>query len=308
MKLITLDNLKTFLDKLLEQISTDVYSKKEVDEKLSKMNTKSDGYSKAEIDEKLKEMGKSNNNSDADKFFDWLKERNYNMKNFKGLENAFPILTFTPPKFNPPTAGTNDIHGTGSPNTIIEFDNKKYEINDEGNWTIISDKPFEKGVMYKLNYYNYSNKCNLLSFEVVGEGAPIKYSIPPEDNVTVLTYDIINKYDLKDDVILPPTVIKIENNAFNFNSNIKSVKSLSVTTIGDGAFSFCSNLTFASFPSATTIGNQAFWYCKKIETIILNDKIDPNTLSHIDFRPTYIIYNQDKSKKFNRETEQWENV
>lgn len=36
MKLITLDNLKTFLDKLLEQISTDVYSKKEVDDKLEK--------------------------------------------------------------------------------------------------------------------------------------------------------------------------------------------------------------------------------------------------------------------------------
>lgn len=35
MKLITLDNLKTFLDKLLDQISTDVYSKKEVDDKLN---------------------------------------------------------------------------------------------------------------------------------------------------------------------------------------------------------------------------------------------------------------------------------
>lgn len=58
MKLITLDNLKTFLNKLLEQISTDVYSKKEVDEKLSKINTKSDGYSKAEIDEKLKNIPK----------------------------------------------------------------------------------------------------------------------------------------------------------------------------------------------------------------------------------------------------------
>ena len=308
MKLITLDNLKIFLDKLLEQISTDVYSKKEVDEKLSKMTTKSDGYSKVEIDEKLKEIKKINNNSDADKFFDWLKERNYNMKNFKGLENTFPILTFIPPKFNPPTAGTNDIHGTGSPNTIIEFDNKKYEINDEGNWTIISDKPFEKGVMYKLNYYNYSNKCNLLSFEVVGEDTPIKYSIPPEDNVTVLTRDIINKYGLEDDVILPPTVIKIEDAAFNFNFNIKSVKSLSVTTIGANAFSFCSNLTFASFPSATTIGKGAFWNCKKIETIILNDKIDPNTLANIDYRPTYIIYNQDKTKKINMNTWKWENV
>lgn len=306
MKLITLDNLKIFLDKLLEQISTDVYSKKEVDEKLSKMTTKSDGYSKVEIDEKLKEIKKINNNSDADKFFDWLKERNYNMKNFKGLENTFPILTFIPPKFNPPTAGTNDIHGTGSPNTIIEFDNKKYEINDEGNWTIISDKPFEKGVMYKLNYYNYANKCNLLSFEVVSEDAPIKYSIPPEDNVTVLTYDIVNKYDLKDDVILPPTVIKIDDNSFNFNSNIKSIKSLSVTTIGDGAFFFCANLTFASFPSATTTDTTIFSGCRKLETIILNDKTQ--SIKPFNINPACVIYNQDKTKKYNISNGQWENV
>ena len=59
-KVITLDNLKTFLDKLLEKIFANVYSKKEVDEKLSKMNTKSDGYSKAEIDEKLKNISKVN--------------------------------------------------------------------------------------------------------------------------------------------------------------------------------------------------------------------------------------------------------
>ena len=57
-KLITLNNLKTFSDKLLEKIFANVYSKKEVDEKLSKINTKSDGYSKAEIDEKLKSIPK----------------------------------------------------------------------------------------------------------------------------------------------------------------------------------------------------------------------------------------------------------
>lgn len=304
MKLITLDNLKTFLDKLLDQISTDVYTKKEVDEKLSKMNTKSDGYSKAEIDEKLKEIKKINTNSDADKFFDWLKERNYNMKNFKGLENTFPILNFIPPKFNPPTAGTNDIHGTGSPNTIIEFDNKKYEINDEGNWTIISDKPFEKGITYKLNYYNYSNKCNLLLFEVVGEDAPIKYSIPPEDNVTILTQDIVNKYDLKDDVILPPTIIVIDKYAFNDNPNIKSVKSLSATTISESAFSGCENLTSVSFPLATTIDKFAFFGSINLKTIIINEKLGTPHFINIGFN--CIIYNQDKTKKFNQSTNQWE--
>lgn len=198
------------LNKFLEQFTTDVYSKAEVDEKLSKINTKSDGYSKAEIDEKLKEVGKINNNSDTDKFFDWLKERNYNLKNFKGLEKTFPILTFIPPKFNQPKVGESVIHGTGSPNTIIEFDGKKYEVDDNGNWTITLAKPFEKDITYKLNYYDYADKLNTLDVVAISESEKGKYSIPPEDNVKVLIRYIVDSYDLKDNVILPPTVIVIE--------------------------------------------------------------------------------------------------
>lgn len=275
------------LNKFLEQFTTDVYSK-------------------AEIDEKLKEVGKINNNSDTDKFFDWLKERNYNLKNFKGLEKTFPILTFIPPKFNQPKVGESVIHGTGSPNTIIEFDGKKYEVDDNGNWTITLAKPFEKDITYKLNYYDYADKLNTLDVVAISESEKGKYSIPPEDNVKVLIRYIVDSYDLKDNVILPPTVIVIENNAFRNNKNIKSVKSLSATIIGDAAFWDCTNLTSVSFPSAKTISGTAFGGCKKLKTIIINEKLGKPDFYGI--ASDCIIYNQDKTKKFNINSKQWENV
>lgn len=137
------------LNKFLEQITADVYTKQEVDKKLKSLS--------------------DNANSEADKFFAWLKDKNYNLKNFKDFEHIFPELTLDIPEFKPPKVGESIIHGTGAPNTIIEFDGKKYEINDEGNWTIISDKPFEKGTVYKLNYYDYANRLNTLDVEAVSE-------------------------------------------------------------------------------------------------------------------------------------------
>lgn len=270
------------LNKFLEQFTTDVYSK-------------------AEIDEKLKEVGKINNNSDTDKFFDWLKERNYNLKNFKGLEKTFPVLTFIPPDFSQPKVGESVIHGTGSPNTIIEFDGKKYEVDDNGNWTITLAKPFEKGITHKLNYYDYADKLNTLDVVAISE-----YSIPSEDNVTVVTSDIVSRYDLKGDVILPPTVMKIDEDAFTYNDDIKSVKSLSATIIGDYAFVGCTNLTSVSFPSVTMIGNDNFLDCKKLKMIIINEKIDKTDVLVIAL--DCIVYNQDKTKKFNINSKQWENV
>lgn len=272
------------LNKFLEQLTADVYTKKEVDEKLKNLGSR---------------------DSEADKFFAWLKDRNYNLKNFKGLEKMFPKRTFIAPDFNQPKVGESIIHGTGSPNTIIEFDGKKYEVDDNGEWTITSDKPFEKGTVYKLNYYDYMDRLNTLKFDV-DRGLYLNYSIPFEDNVTVLTEDIVKKYDLKGDVILPPTIVEISNNSFAQNSYITSIKAKSVKKVGDYAFYSCSKLTSISLPNATEIEMNTFTNCNKLNTLIINDKIDANTLAHINITDACIIYNQDKTKKINMETEQWE--
>ncbi|EFR42901.1 leucine-rich repeat protein [Dialister micraerophilus] len=273
------------LNKFLEQITADVYSK-------------------AEVDEKLKSLS-DNANSEADKFIAWLKERNYNLKNFKGLEKMFPILTFIAPDFNQPKVGESVIHGMGSPNTIIEFDGKKYEVDDIGKWTITASKPFEKGTVYKLNYYDYTDRLNTLKFDTE-RGLYLNYSIPFEDNVTVVTEDIVKKYDLKGDIILPPTVAELGVNSFAESKSINSINARSVKKVESYAFYNCYNATFMSLPNVTEVGNYAFSGCNNLKTLIVNDKIDVNTLVQLDINDTCIIYNQDKSKKFNRETEQWE--
>lgn len=273
------------LNKFLEQITADVYTKQEVDEKLKSLS--------------------ENANSEADKFFAWLKERNYNLKNFKGLEKTFPKRTFITPDLTPPKVGESVIHGTGSPNTNIEFDGKKYEVDDNGKWTVVSSKSFEKGTVYKLNYYDYANRLNTLKFDVE-RGLYLNYSIPFEDNITVVTEDIVKKYDLKGDVLLPPTIVEISNNSFAQNDYIVSITAKSVKKVEDNAFYSCSNLTSVSLPNATSIEDNAFYGCDELKTLILNDKTDTGILVHMALNDTCIIYNQDKSKKFNRETEQWE--
>ncbi len=275
------------LNRFLEQITADVYTKQEVDEKLKSLS--------------------DNNNSEADKFFAWLKERNYNLKNFKGLEKMFPKRTFITPDFNQPKVGESVIHGTGSPNTIIEFDGKKYEVDDNGKWTITASKPFEKGIVYKLNYYDYTGRLNTLKFDTE-RGLYLNYSIPIEDNITVVTEDIVKKYDLKGDIILPPTVAELGVNSFAESKSINSINARSVKKVEGYAFYNCYNVTFISLPNVTEVGNYAFNGCNNLKTLIINDKTDTGVLAHMDINDTCIIYNQDKSKKFNRETEQWENV
>lgn len=273
------------LNKFLEQLTTDVYSKAEVDEKLKKLS--------------------ENANSEADKLLSWLKERNYNLKNFKGLEKTFPKRTFIAPDLNQPKVGESIIHGTGSPNTIIEFDSKKYEVDNNGKWTVVSSKPFEKGTVYKLNYYDYADRLNTLKFDTE-RGLYLNYSIPFEDNITVVNEDIVRKYDLKGDIILPITVVEISNDGFAQNNYITSIKARSVKKVGDSAFYNCSNLTSVNLPNATSIEDNTFASCNNLKTLIINDKTDTGVLAHMDINATCIIYNQDKSKKFNRETEQWE--
>lgn len=300
------------LNKFLEQLTADVYTKQEVDEKLKSLS--------------------DNANSEADKFITWLKERNYNLKNFKGLENTFPVLTFRTPEFKPPKVGEMIISGTCSPNTVVEFNGEKQEVNDSGDWVFSVRKPFENGVTYTLNYYDYANRLHTQYFTTEIEDTSKGGIIPPEDNVTVVDFDIVDKYKLTGDVTLPPSVVKIDENAFEDSADINTITAASVVEVGKCAFQNCKYLTHISMPRLETIkenafadcynlktvdtpsvysfDRNAFYECDTLETLIVNDKIDK-----LDFRAAGInsaflgiIYNQDKTKKFNMKTEQWENV
>ena len=70
-------------------------------------------------------------------------------------------------------------------------------------------------------------------------------------------------------------VVKIADNAFEDNENLKSVKLPdSVTSIGSGAFSGCTGLTEINIPSSiTTIKDRTFNYCTALTSITIPDAV-----------------------------------
>lgn len=62
-------------------------------------------------------------------------------------------------------------------------------------------------------------------------------------------------------------VSSIENYAFAYATNLKSVDFPNVKTIGNSAFNYCTSLTTASFPACTTISNGTFSSCYELATI-----------------------------------------
>lgn len=324
MKLITLDNLKTFLDKLLDQISTDVYTKKEVDEKLSKMNTKSDGYSKVEIDEKLKEIKKINNNADADKFFGWLKERNYDLTNFQGLDGTFPVKDFPEIKADNLVGGDTKIAGTGAPNTIVEYGGKQAQIGSDGHFLLEGITPLVDGELIQITCYDYAGRKKPFSIAV----GKIEYAVP--EGTTEITYSIVEQYNLNraGRLIFPPSVktvnasvlynctlltdislpacTRVDTSALRNCSSLKNASLPLCTSIGRSAFDSCSLLTNVSLPACVSVGDYAFWDCNKLQTLVLSDGWTPSPKANIPTTAT--VYNQDKTKKVDWKTMSWVNV
>ena len=109
----------------------------------------------------------------------------------------------------------------------------------------------ENGVLFN------KDKTKLIRFPGGVTGA---YTIP--DGVTNIGFSAFNSCRELTSIIIPNTVVNIENYAFD-NTGITSVIiPNSVTTIGDDAFEYCSYLTSVVIPnSVTSIGYDAFYGC-----------------------------------------------
>ncbi len=86
-------------------------------------------------------------------------------------------------------------------------------------------------------------------------------------------------------VIIPNTVTKIGNSAFNECSNLTEVTiPSSVTSIGNWAFEQCSNLTKITIPSSvTSIGGAAFNGCSNLEEVVFEEGIETLTINRNAF-------------------------
>ncbi len=108
----------------------------------------------------------------------------------------------------------------------------------------------ENGVLFN------KDKTKLIRFPGGVTGA---YTIP--DGVTNIGFSAFNSCRELTSIIIPNTVVNIENYAFD-NTGITSVIiPNSVTTIGDDAFEYCSHLTSVVIPNSVTSIGEAFYGC-----------------------------------------------
>ncbi|MCM1161650.1 MAG: leucine-rich repeat domain-containing protein [Roseburia sp.] len=159
-------------------------------------------------------------------------------------------------------------------------DNWRYMINDDDNITIVG----------------YGTQATSTDMENQEKEDPITLEIPAsltvsvsgnmvEKEVTAIGCGIYGSYPYSypypwpgnlETVIIPSTVLSIEDNAFN-NSSLSTIEiPENITSIGGFAFFDCNNLTEVTFSEdsqLTNIGEHAFVYCDKLTSIRLPDSL-----------------------------------
>lgn len=257
-KLITLENLKTFLDKLREELD----------------NTKESG-------------------TENFAFFEWLKKRNYDLTAYKSLESIFPVLTL--PELNVPNLQKGDtvIQGTGAPHAWVMYEDKKVQISDSGNFAIKGIQPLKDKEKISISYINYADRKHYLPF-YVGE---ITYAVPDEVT-EISTKEVSQyKLNRAGKLIFPNSVKKVDNGAFTNCGNLTTVELPGCTYVDTWAFSSCGNLTTVELPNCTYVDPLAFAWCNSLKELIINGQVNISKpfWSQVPF--TCTIYNETKTKK-----------
>lgn len=339
MKIITVETLKTFLDELNKKYGTEFYSKVEAD---NKYQSKGDAYTKEESDAKYQLKG--GGSGDIEAFYQWLKERNYDLTNFQGLEGVFPVQTLTSFKVNEASVKDTQLSGTSAPHITVAYGGQQAKADGAGEWKLSGLSPLPSGEI-TIEWLDYAGRSNTVNVPV--------YCVP--NGTESITSEIVSQYQLnsKSKLNFPTSVKTVENGAFDscdsltsislpacttvagaafYNcSNLTSVSLPVCTSIGNSTFNNCSNLTSLSLPACTTVGRLAFSDCSnltslslpactsissrrgdtfknctKLQTVILSDGWTPSKGPGIPTTAT--VYNQDKTKKVDWNTLSWVNV
>jgi hypothetical protein len=143
-----------------------------------------------------------------------------------------------------------------SAQTIFEFDNLKYQVNQGTNTVTLIGKGNEVSAIYALN----------IPSTVINGG--ITYS------VTAIGENAF-QFGTVTSVVIGDNVTTIGNNAFYCCYDLASVTfGNNVTTIGDNAFYHCYDLTSVVIGNnVTTIGYSAFYYCYKMTSVVIGNSV-----------------------------------
>lgn len=246
MKIITVETLKKFLDELNKKYGTEFYTK-------------------TEADTTFQRKGESSGGEGADAFFKWLKERNYDLTNFQGLDGTFPVKDFPEIKAANLAGGDTKIAGTGAPNTIVEYDGKQAQTGNDGYFVLEGITPLVDGDLIQITCYDYAGRKKTFSIAV----GKIEYAVP--EGTTEITSSIVKQYNLNraGRLIFPPSVKSVKAFAFNHCTNLTSVSFPGCINVENYAFSGCSSLTSISFPSCIKTDECSFQRCTLLKKIHL---------------------------------------
>lgn len=300
-----------------------------------------DIYTRAESDARYQLKGGAN----VDDFYQWLKERNYDMDNFRGLENIFPVVRLSPIKVDVIEEDATEMTGTASPNVKIIFKGKTAISDSDGRWRLPA-VPDPNATEVTIQWVDYAGRTHTEKVFTFFK----KYCIP--NGIQIVTQSISERYKLNkpENLEFPRSVTQIEEKAFYNYTQItgasapsceyvgnkafcscSKLKSVSLpactylgtdaffqcysltdvsfpacTSLGGSAFYDCSSLTSVSLPQCTNIGVAAFYGCTRLKTVILSEKWTP--VDNVYIPNTATVYNQDKTKKVDWYNKRWVNV
>lgn len=301
-----------------------------------------DIYTRAESDARYELKGEV---TGVDAFYQWLKERNYDMDNFRGLETIFPVVTLQSITVDKAERGDTILRGSAPPNVTLMYGGKTTMSDDGGRWEIAGLGELKSGVI-TIDWIDYAGRKKSTNVNLV----VASYCVP--EGTEVITADLVKQYNLNrsEKLDFPPSVksvdtsafqscsfltsvsfpactrvnkyafnrcssltnislpacTSVEDSAFNGCSSLTSLSLPACTIVGDSAFNGCSALTSISLPACTAIKSYAFYGCNKIRTVILSDRWTPSYNTQIPTTAT--VYNPDKTKKVDWNTMSWVNV
>ena len=346
----TLDTLQELAEALGNDPNFATTVAKEIGTKADKATTENalkgkanaaDVYTKTESNKRYQLKGGAN----VDEFYQWLKERNYDMDNFRGLESIFPVVTLQSITVDKIDEGDTVLKGSAPPNITLMYGGKTTTSDNGGRWEITGLGGLKQGVI-TIDWIDYAGRKKSTNVNLVA----VTYCVPEDTGVVTRYLVEVHNLNRAEKLWFPPSVKKVatgafrdcanvteiiisnceelESSAFNGCSSLtrislpkctsvggyafnrcSSLTSLSLpacTSVGDSAFNGCSALTSLSLPACTNIESYAFYGCNKLRTVILSDRWTPSDSAQIP--KTATVYNANKTKKVNWNTMRWVNV
>ena len=201
----------------------------------------------------------------VDAFYQWLKERNYDMGNFRGLEGVFPVKDFPEIKAANLAGGDTQIIGTGAPNAIVEYEGKQTRIGSNGSFVFNGISPLVDGDLIQIVCYDYAGRKKTFSIAV----GNIEYAVP--EGTTEITSSTVAQYNLNraGKLVFPPSVETVDGSAFNGSSAITDISLPGVTNITSYAFYNCTSLIKVSLPVYTCVRSGLFRGCTSLTYVYL---------------------------------------